>query len=91
MRYSRKREKKIMLYLVMISLLMGAFLLPQVIFRIQDRILCRDITLGKRESMDVEALSTSYEKSLAVRMTDFAEGLAGNDSFYVRNWRSPER
>ncbi len=83
MRYSKKREKKIMLYLVMISLLMGAFLLPQVIFRIQDRILCRDITLGKRESMDVEALSTSYEKSLAVRMTDFAEGLAGNDSFYV--------
>lgn len=83
MRYSRKREKKIILYLVMIFLLMGAFLLPQAIFRIQDRILCRDITLGRRESMDVEALSTSYEKSLAVRMSNFSEGLAGNDSFYV--------
>lgn len=83
MRYSKKREKKIILYLVMLSLLLGAFLLPQVVFRIQDRILCRDITLGQRESMDVEALSISYEKSLAVRMTNFAEGLEGNDKFYV--------
>lgn len=73
----------ITLYLVLISLFVAAFLMPQIIFRIQDRILCKDVTLGQRESMDVEALSISYEKSLAARMTGFAEGLAGNDSFYV--------
>lgn len=83
MKYSRKKEKKITLYLVLISLFVAAFLMPQVIFRIQDRILCKDVTLGQRERMDVEALSTSYEKSLAARMRGFAEGLAENDSFYV--------
>lgn len=61
----------------------AAFFLPQLIFYVQDNLLCRDMALGQRESMNVESLSTTYEKSLAVRMQNFAEGVQEYKDFYV--------
>lgn len=60
-----------------------AFYMPQFIFQVQDGILCGDTILGERESVDVEALSTTYEKALGRRMLNFAEGQVADDSFYV--------
>lgn len=65
------------------AVVLAALWIPQIIFGLQDGILCRDTTLGQKESMDVEALSTTYEKSLAQRMKSFAEGLGEGDSYYV--------
>ena len=45
---------------VIIVVLAVALMIPQIIFQVQDRILCSDITLGQRESMNVEALGTTY-------------------------------
>lgn len=68
---------------VIIVVLAAALFVPQIIFQVQDRILCGDITLGQKESMDVEMLGTTYEQSLEKRMQNFAEGLADLESFYV--------
>ncbi|MCI9436645.1 MAG: hypothetical protein HFH85_05665 [Lachnospiraceae bacterium] len=68
---------------VIIVVLAAALMIPQIIFQVQDRILCSDIKLGQRESMNVEALGTTYEQSLQNRMQNFAEGLANLESFYV--------
>ena len=69
--------------LVLTALVAGAFLLPQIIFRIQDDIVCGNVVLGQRESMDVEMMSTAYEKSLASRMANFAGGLAEKETYYM--------
>lgn len=69
--------------LVIGTVVMAAIFLPQIIFQVEDEILCSDTTLGKRESINVESLSTAYEKSLAERMRNFAYGLADNKKYYV--------
>lgn len=69
--------------LVLAAVLLTAFFTPQIMFRIQDSVLHRRTELSRRERMDLEALSGSYEKSLYKRMLNFAEGLALGDSFYV--------
>lgn len=83
----RERKSKALGYtaeaLAIAVVLVAALLIPQIIFQVQDRILCGDITLGQRESMDVETLGTTYEQSLEKRMQNFAQGLADQESFYV--------
>lgn len=69
--------------LVIGTVVMAALFLPQFIFWVEDNILCGDTTLGRRESMDVESLSTAYESSLTVRMQNFAQGLAESKKYYV--------
>ena len=69
--------------LVIATVVMAALFLPQLIFRVEDNILCNDTTLGQRESMDVESLSTTYERSLAARMQNYAQGLKVNKKYYV--------
>lgn len=69
--------------LVIGTVVAAALFLPQLIFRVEDNILCNDTALGKRESMNVAALSTAYEKSLAARMNHFAQGLAENKKYYA--------
>lgn len=84
---TRKRGRKLLNYgvelLALILLIMAAFFTPQIIFQIQDRILCGDTVLGQRESINVEALSATYEKSLTARMMNFAEGMADEEKFYL--------
>lgn len=65
------------------TVVLAALFVPQAIFWVQDDLLCRKTSLGQRESMGAEALSTVYEKSLAARMRNFAEGLAAGERFYV--------
>lgn len=69
--------------LVLGLLVIAAFLMPQFIFRVQDDILCGDIKLSRRESMDVEAMRTDYEKVLSIRLKNFADGLTAGENFYV--------
>lgn len=69
--------------LIIGTVVMAALFLPQLIFRVEDNILCSDTTLGQRESMDVESLSTSYERSLGTRMQNYAQGLKVNKKYYV--------
>jgi len=69
--------------LVLVLLFVTVSFAPQVIFQIQDRLLCDKTELGQRESMDVETLGIQYEKSLSQRMQNFAEGLAAGEKFYV--------
>lgn len=82
-----KRGRKLFYYgvelLVIILLITAAFFIPQMIFQIQDRILCGDTVLSQRENINVEVLSATYEKSLAARMTNYAEGLAEAENYYV--------
>jgi len=81
-----RRRKTFMLIaelLAIVLVLVAVSYAPQLIFQVQDRILCGKTELGERESMDVEALSTTYELSLAKRMTNFAEGMASGDKYYV--------
>lgn len=84
---TRKRGRKLYYYgmelLALILLITAAFFTPQIIFQIQERILCGDTVLGQRESINVEALSATYEKSLAARMMNFAEGMADAEKFYL--------
>lgn len=65
------------------AIVLAAFFIPQLLFRIQDGILYGRTELSRRESMDLEALSGTYEASLHKRMQNFAEGLAMGDNFYV--------
>lgn len=65
------------------ALIVAAFFAPQILFQVQDAILCRDTVLEQQESMNVEALSTTYEHSLAARMQNYAEGLAAGNTFYI--------
>lgn len=86
-RHSRKGKRKLFHYgtelLVLILLVAAAFFTPQVIFGVQDRILCGDTVLSQRESMNVEMLSATYEKSMAARMRNYAESLAEDENFYL--------
>lgn len=84
---TRKRGTYFRYYIITASILTLlialAFFTPQIIFQVQDMILCKDTSLSRQENVNVESLSTTYEKSLETRMTDYAEGLAGDDAFYV--------
>lgn len=83
-RKSRGRYKLYIAELLgLTAIVMAAFFIPQLLFRIQDGILYGRTELSQRESMDLEALSNTYEASLHQRMLNFAEGLAMGDSFYV--------
>ncbi len=83
-RKSRGRYKLYIAELLgLTAIVMAAFFIPQLLFRIQDNILYGRTELSRRESMDLEALSGTYEASLYKRMLNFAEGLAMGDSFYV--------
>lgn len=87
MRSRRKEKSAVSLYaaglLALAGLIAAAFFAPQIVFRMQDSILCRDKELGVRESTGFEALNTAYEKSLGRRLRNFAEGLAGGENYYV--------
>lgn len=65
------------------ALIASAFFAPQILFQVQDAILCREIVHEQQESMNVEALSTTYEQSLAARMRNYAEGQAAGSTFFV--------
>lgn len=84
---SHGRKKPFRYYIVILSvlalLITAAFFAPQILFQVQDAILCGDTVLAQQESMNVEALSTTYEQSLAVRMQNYAEGLEAGNTFYV--------
>ena len=69
--------------LILVLLLVTASYAPQMIFQIQDSFLCDRTTLDRREGMDVESLSITYEKSLMQRMKVFAEGLMSEVNYYV--------
>ncbi|MCI9335949.1 MAG: hypothetical protein HFH93_00170 [Lachnospiraceae bacterium] len=82
----KRRRKNISYYAVIVSILAvliaAAFFAPQILFQIQDAILCKDTVLTRQESINVEALGTTYE-SLAVRMQNYAEGQSAGNTFYV--------
>ncbi len=67
----------------LIILIATAFLAPQFIFDTQDSLRERNISLGKRGSLDITRLNLSYEKSLSKRMTSFSRGIAEEKKYYV--------
>lgn len=69
--------------LILTVLLAAALYAPQIIFRIQDGILCSRTSFDKREKMDVETLSTTYERQLSQRMENFAEGMEAGEHYYA--------
>nr|WP_304577746.1 hypothetical protein [uncultured Acetatifactor sp.] len=71
------------IFSVLALLIAAAFFAPQILFQVQDAILCRDTVLTQQESLNVDTLSTTYEKSLEKRMQNFAEGLGEGDTFYT--------
>lgn len=82
-RHGRGRRQYIAALFVIAVVVMAAFFTPQIMFWIQDGVLHRRTELGRQDPMDVEALSSGYEKNTYQRMLNFAEGLALGDSFYV--------
>ncbi len=91
MRHKKSRKRQIyrtplifMGELFMLAcLLIAASYTPQMIFQIQDSFLCNNTIIDKRESMDVESLSVTYEKSLGRRMKVFAEGVMAGENYYA--------
>lgn len=69
--------------LALAILIAAAFFAPQMVFRMQDYFLCANTLLSKREAMDVEALSTTYERSLGKRMRNYSDGLGAGEIYYV--------
>lgn len=82
-RLRRSSWKRLGMACALVLLVAIAFYLPQVIFQVQDSLLCAKTILDEKESVDVEALGTTYEKSLYKRLLNFAEGLAAGEEFYV--------
>lgn len=87
MKRTGKRIKRVFLLggklMALIVLVAVAFFAPQVIFQAQDYFLCTNTNLSKREAMDVETLSTTYERSLKQRMQNFADGFGAGENYYV--------
>lgn len=80
----RKGKKRLFIKeLLVLAVIIAAFFIPQLLFYVKDILLYRNIELSERESMDVEALSSNYEKSLYQRMLNFSAGLEAGDNFYV--------
>ncbi len=73
----------ILVAVVLLGLLCGAFLGPELVFKAQDRYLCQDTELSMRENLDISVMTTSYEPSLGRRLTDYAQGLAAGTQYYV--------
>ena len=75
------------LYIVGVVCLLGlvifALCLPQLVFQSEDRRICSETTLEKREDVDIALLSATNYPSLNTRMTVFAEGLADGKNYYV--------
>lgn len=84
---TEKRTKRVALLvgelMALVMLVAAAFFAPQVIFQVQDYFLCANTALSKRETMDVETLSTTYERSLKQRMQNFADGFGAGEDYYV--------
>ncbi len=79
----RSPWKRLGMVCSLILLVAVALFLPQMIFQVQDGLLCAKTILDEKESVDVEALGTTYEKSLYKRLLNFAEGMAAEEIFYV--------
>lgn len=73
----------ILVAVVLLGLLCGAFLGPELVFRAQDGYLCQDTELSMRENLDISVMTTSYEPSLGRRLADYARGLADGTQYYV--------
>lgn len=82
-RNKRRYRQYIPVPIIIMVVVMAAFFTPQIMFLVQDGFLHGRTELSRQDPMDVEALSSSYEKSVYRRMQNFAEGLALGDSFYV--------
>lgn len=67
----------------LVALISAAFFAPQIVFGIQDYLLCANTSLSKRETLDVEALGTTYEKSLNQRIMNYMDGLEAGENYYV--------
>ena len=83
-----RKQKKRLFYaaggaFILAAFLICAFFLPSVIFGLSDRYLWRDITLQQRETADIAKIDSTYEQSLAVRLENFAAGLAQERNYYV--------
>lgn len=80
-------KRRYKFYFICISglliLIAAAFLVPQLIFAAQDSFRERNISLGKRENLDITKLNLTYEKSLSKRMTSFSQGIAQGKKYYV--------
>lgn len=80
-------KRRHIFYFICISglliLIAGAFLVPQLIFATQDNFRERNISLEKRENLDITKLNLTYEKSLSKRMTSFSQGIAQGKKYYV--------
>ena len=69
--------------LMLVFLLIAASYTPQLIFQVQDSFLWNKTIIDKRENMDVESISVTYEKSLARRMEVFAKGVMAKENYYA--------
>lgn len=67
----------------LVGLVIFALCLPQLVFQSQDRRICSETALEKREDIDIALLSASNYPSLNTRMTVFAEGLTDGKNYYV--------
>lgn len=83
----KKERKSRVLYAAgafgLLVVLLCAFFVPQILFRIRDGYLCRDVTYEEREKTDLSLLSSDYETSLFRRLQNFSDGLYRGRDYYV--------
>ncbi len=84
---NKKRNKRALQYgagiFAFALLIVSALWLPQVFFELSDALMYGEISRMEQEKPDVLTLTTGYEESLYRRLSDFAEGLAGQTQYYV--------
>lgn len=84
---NRRKNRSSKIYavgaVVLAALIFAAFFAPQLIFHIQDNLLCRENRFDIQEEQDITLLSTSYETSLYNRLLRFAEDEQTGAQMYV--------
>lgn len=67
----------------LIALINTAFLIPKLMFELQDNLRCGKIVLAEAEEMDITSFNTGYDKNLYQRLFRFAMKLKEGQQFYV--------
>lgn len=79
----REKLSYILCLPVIAGLILGAFYLPELLFRMEDHTRLSDLQTGVREGADLTVLMGNYEQSIEKRLTNLAEGLAAGTDYFV--------
>lgn len=69
--------------MLMVMLVSGAFLLPNLALNLQDYQAMEEIRFSSRTGIDYEAINTEYETDVYKRLKSFADGYASGKQYFI--------